>query len=199
MVTRLDPAIIPQLRAFGLDSLEQTAHVVLAVWADGRVAYVNPAWEQFALENGAAPSLQGEGPIGRNVFDLMAGDLAPFYRRGWQSMLAANEVWQHRYECSSPTEYREYVMLSYPLHGPDPAVLIVHSLVVSAQHDRLPCSPIDDLYRTTDGIIVQCANCRRVRAPGDLGRWDWVPEWVDEIPPMTSHGVCAVCLERYYR
>jgi len=71
---RMDPAIAPQLRAFGLESLESTADVVLATWADGRVAYVNAAWDYFAMQNGA-PSLTGDWPMGRNVFDVIAPEL----------------------------------------------------------------------------------------------------------------------------
>ena len=194
----MDPAIAPQLRAFGLDSLESTADVVLATWADGRVAYVNAAWDHFATLNGA-PSLAGDGPMGRNVFDVIAPELQAYYRSGWESVLATREVWRHRYECSSPSQFREYLMLSYPLLGPEPALLHVHSLVVAGPHDHPSMEPVEARYRNLDGIIVQCANCRRVRFVGEADRWDWVPEWVETIPDLPSHGVCGVCLEHYYR
>ena len=198
MVSRWDPEVLPQLRAFGLERLESTSDVALAAWQDGRLAYVNPAWVSFAREN-QAPQLAAAPPIGRDIYEVIAEQLRPFYRRGWEAVLAAHEVWPHRYECSTPELLREYLMLTYPLHGPPPALLQVHSLVVSAAHDREAVVPVEVAYRDLHGIITQCASCRRVQHPHSADRWDWVPEWVEQAPELTSHGVCGPCLEHYYR
>jgi hypothetical protein len=61
---------------------------------------------------------------------------------------------------------------------------------------------LEGLYRDEHGLIKRCSNCRRICRPGpdEEGRptWDWVPAYVAQMPPKTSHGTCALCAQFYY-
>jgi len=43
------------------------------------------------------------------------------------------------------------------------------------------------------GLVVQCASCRHVRRAGSEA-WDFVPQWIAQPWPNTSHGLCESCL-----
>lgn len=49
------------------------------------------------------------------------------------------------------------------------------------------------------GLVTQCMHCRRVRAPVEPERWDFVPAFVAQAPEPVSHGMCGPCFEVYYR
>jgi hypothetical protein len=113
---------------------------------------------------------------------------------------ASGEVVEHDYECSSPTQRRVFRMRIHPC--PSGGFVVVHSLLREAPPGDVACPPLDALYRDARGLVVQCANCRRVRqvaaqaTPG--AAWDWVPEYVARMPPQTSHAICRPCADFYY-
>ena len=49
-----------------------------------------------------------------------------------------------------------------------------------------------------NGLICQCAHCRRVKDFREEERWDWVPDWVTKCPDNTSHTFCPTCFGFYY-
>jgi hypothetical protein len=85
---------------------------------------------------------------------------------------------------------------------PSGVLVITHSLVREIPHIEGAHEPLEALYRDADGMIVQCANCRRARrfaATTDRpATWDWVPEWVAHVPRATSHGLCLSCFQFHY-
>ena len=53
-------------------------------------------------------------------------------------------------------------------------------------------------YQDEHGRLEQCAHCRRMHHRHEETRWDWVPEWVEQILPGTRHTLCSGCFEFYY-
>ncbi len=194
----LDPAFAAVLTGVDLDALDRDPGTIFGIWADGRLSLTNAAWERFAADNGA-PSLPRRWPIGANVFDAIPGVLLPYYRAAWEAALRDARPWSHRYECSSPSRFRDLHMVAHPVG--DAGLLVTNALVVERPHDpagRPAVPPLPSEHRTARGGVVQCAECRRVRAGDAMWRWDWVPAWVAEPPAGTRSGLCEICFDQYY-
>lgn len=104
------------------------------------------------------------------------------------------------YECSSPEIYRKYLMTLYPV-GKKEGLLIVNSLVQERprEHSGLKQHEINlSGYIDENGIIHQCAHCRKVKNLKEKVRWDWVSEWVKSIPTNIHHDLCPFCLDYFY-
>jgi PAS domain-containing protein len=189
------------LAGFEAATLDGDANVVYALDSQLRLAYVNPAWHRFARENGAASCISQHYRAGTPVLDAIAGPLRDFYAEAWRRALEGGAVWQHDYECSSADRYRVFHQTVYPLRGRG-GLVVVNSLVVDnpmALEERAAAWPVLPVYRNADGLITQCSHCRRVQRADDSPRWDWVPAWVSDPLPETSHGLCPFCYDYYYR
>lgn len=206
---RLDPSFQPLLEAFDLEALDSREASVCGIWADGRLAYANAGWDRFAKENGA-PDLAEEWPLGRDIFEAIAPALLPFYREAWHQVEVSGHPWTHPYECSSHDEFRLFQMTVYrlPFGLPFPETE-VECLGFLCVHSRLRSQPWPTLsperpameaeYRDSEGLITQCAHCRRVeRQAGSPGTWDSVATWVEAPPPGTTHGLCDICAAYHY-
>ena len=203
MRDRFSPGFFDFLEPFTPEEVEQHAGSILGLWPDLRLAYFNPASLQFARDNGGDPSVILEKFLGTSVLELVPDVMKPFHRQLLLSCI--HQSWktrkpvQHRYECSSPDLFREYVMTLYRLRK-GRGLLVVHSLVRENPHDpaRRPPEQPGDRYVDASGFIHQCAHCRRVRNLGQESRWDWVPGWVERPAPRTSHTFCPLCVSYYY-
>ncbi len=187
---------------FVLENLESHPASICGLLPDGEIAYVNPAWVQFARENGASTDDATFAWLGQRYLSVIAEPLRPFYAQLFAlvpDVHAATQPTSHVYECSTATTFREFAMKVYAL-AHDAGFVVINTLVASRPHDlsvRVSHPPNPALYTSADGIIVQCAHCRLIRRADQSG-WDWVPAWIERIPGGTSHGVCEVCLEYYY-
>ncbi len=193
----VDPNFLPYLAGFDLDHLDAHDNPAYGIWADGRLAFFNQAWFEFARRNGADAGFRAHWTLGANLYDALPEVLREHYRKHYEAALASGEPWLHTYERSSPSIYRQFQQISYPL--PERAgLLIVNALRTSQPHSAEPKTPDSHAYLNEHGLIQQCAYCRRVRrqAPGES--WDWVPEWVSESPPNTSHGICPPCAGHHF-
>ncbi len=176
---------------------------VFGIWPDGRLAYLNPGWYEFAIANGGYPAIENQWDIGANYLDAVTPPLRPFYRAllaRAPEVGAAQHPLSHEYECSSADMFRKYNMQVYALPR-QAGWLVVNSLVVEQPHDpeeRPAHATSDAEYRDVAGIVHQCAHCRRVLHQGREPRWDWVPAWVTHPARDTSHDVCPVCYAFYY-
>ncbi len=88
------------------------------------------------------------------------------------------------------------------VQGRREGLIVVHSLIVERPYsgeDWEPKPPGEETYCDENGLIRQCADCRRVRRPGPEAIWDWVPDYVTAQPDRISHGLCEICLERFRR
>lgn len=186
---------------FEIALLERMPAPVVGLSPDGRIAHLNPAWHAFGVANGARSSGAG-GDIGDALLHSTPPVLRPFYEELFADAIATGKVREHDYECSSPEQRRTFRMRVHPCASG--ALVIVHSLLREAPHAGNACPPLERLYRDARGLVVQCANCRRVRratrpsTEPASATWDWVPEYVAHMPARTSHAICMLCAQFYY-
>ncbi len=196
---RIQPGMVAALIApFETAALDLLPATVCAVTPELRIAYVNPAWRAFGLSNGVA-ALEAID-VGVDVLAVTPEVLRPYYAELFARARQTRTPLEHDYECSSPELHRVFRMRVHPCSSG--ALVIVHSLLRQEAHPQAPASALADAYRDDRRIVVQCSNCRRVRRPdahdAATAAWDWVPAFVEHIPPGTSHGICAVCAQYYY-
>lgn len=204
MFRRCDPEFEAKLDAFfSQEELDRHPDTVCGLWPDTRLAYVNPAWERFAEENGGQPGIRERWDLGARYLDAVPESLRPFYEDLLKEAPERGETLRpltHEYECSSAESYRKYHMQVYALPNRE-GYVIVNSSVVEQPHDakeRPAYSPEADVYADVDGTIRQCAHCRRVQRTEGTDAWDWIPAWVERCPESTSHVLCPICFDYYY-
>lgn len=172
---------------------------IFGTWADFRLAYLNQAWFGFAESNHGEPQISEEWGLGRTMLDCLPGELAEVFRARCTSCLDSLEVWSYDYECSSSSVYRRFRQIVYPLS--QEGFLFVNSLALERPHDSERQAPgiVDpSLYLDENGFFCQCAYCRRTKNYSETNRWDWVPEWVKQMPKNTSSTFCPACYVHYY-
>ena len=181
---------------FDIGALEADPSPMALVRPDGMIVWVNAAWRSFGAANGANPAAIAPG---QNYFGVIQGELGPILSSSAASCAASGEVLEVDYDCSSPTDRRDFRMRMLPV--PDAGVLISHSTrvdVVAREGEEASAAPDPEAYRTRDGIVVMCSNCRRVRRRDNSG-WDWMPSKLVDEMGLISHGLCSLCLDFYYR
>ena len=171
--------------------------MIFCLDAELTVTYCNPAWDRFAVQNGG-PELCHPAPIGHCVLDFICGADRGYFEKHYRSVLQQSEAWERDYECSSSGVYRKYRLRVLPMQTVR-GLFVVNSLIVERAHELAAKPPLEEVYRTTRGLIVMCASCRRTRRNiQGIDIWDWVPSFVENFPVRTTHGVCAPCRELYY-
>jgi len=183
-------------RAIPLDVLESCPDPCFTVSESLDITYCNQAWDQFALLNHGGPEALRAQVVSRNLLDFIPDDIKKYHAGLFTTARALGQPVSHDYECSSATLFRLYRMQIYPL---DNGFAVINSLRVEHPHDRTPVEPNEALYRNSAGMIRMCANCGRTSRADDPTVWEWVPDYVDHIRENTTHGVCPLCLEYYYR
>ncbi len=192
-----DPRFLKLLSAFEVNSLQNDGGTIYGLWPDLTLAYFNKEWKRFAMLNGGEPQITSEWNLGRCVLEAMAQPLRPFFTDNYGRCLREGRPWEHLYECSSADLFRQLHMTTFPL-GAAEGLLVVNSLRLETPHTTVACPPLDELYRNEHHIVAQCSHCRRVRRAKGIPTWDWVPAWVSNHPPNTSHGLCEPCIGFYY-
>lgn len=197
---RLDRDFAELLRDHRVDGLNEHDGVVYGLFADYTLGYMNPAWFRFAQQNGGEPQISRDWPLHRSVLDCADGALRGYLASGLDRCLQSGETWEHEYECSSAAVYRLHHQIVYPL-ADRRGLLVVNSPVVERPHDparRPPKEADDKIYADANGLFTQCSSCRRMRNYRIPGRWDWVPEWIENSPQRTSHTFCPTCFGYYF-
>jgi hypothetical protein len=198
---RLTPLFSEQLDRFTLPTLEQEQGAVFALDQELRLCYLNPAWFGFAHDNHGEPEITQQFPPGTPLSAAIQGPLRDFYLEAYRRVLSENRIWEHDYECSSATVFRRFHQKAYPL-GNGKLIVVINNLVVNHpyhQEHGVAMPPDEQRYRNQYGLLVQCSHCRRVQRADEPDHWDWVPEWVKQIPPDTSHSLCYPCYEYFFR
>ena len=157
------------------------------------------------VENGAPQDLAERYGAGSDLLASVPAALAGFYRGLFTRTLTlhspdAMQPVSHEYECSSPDVYRRYAMAIYPLRN-QAGLLMVHTLRIESPIETRPGfieGAPDGEYIAADGLVRQCACCRRTRSVRQPDQWHWIRDWVSRCPAMISHTVCAVCAVAYY-
>ncbi|MEO8225051.1 MAG: hypothetical protein ABI661_09595, partial [Gammaproteobacteria bacterium] len=204
MQGRCAPGFERLLKGFSRADLESHAGAVYGLWPDCSLAYVNPAWLHFARSNGGEPAISTRWNLGSCVLDAIPEVLKAFYADLLRAPLSGSappaRPRTHEYECSSPDLYRRFAMTVYPLEAAE-GLLVVNSLRIETPHAAAdPASATEGMegYFDTDGVVRQCAHCRRIRAVDGDNQWDWIPAWVEKSHAATSHTLCNFCLDHYY-
>ena len=183
---------------FEADTLARYPGAAYALSPDLRLTYMNPAWFRFARDNGASPAFFNRWREGASIMDAVPQVLREFYQALFQRAIAERHrrtPIQFAYECSSRDWFRLFVMSLYPVE-PTGELLVVNAPRII--HDHAAVLSRSQAYEDANGLVTQCAHCRCVRAPQDPERWDWIPEWVENFPANTSHGLCPICFDYYY-
>lgn len=176
--------------------LDDAASTAYGIWRDGRLAYFNKAWLEFAANNGG-DEIQGSWDLGVSIWDAVRPPLREFYQEGFERCLDNRQPWHHSYQCPSPDVLREYQMTVYPL-GDRRGLLVVNSL----HFEVPPPDPLDGVTSLQDhldehGMIHQCMHCRRIRR-ADGGEWDWIPQLVASPTRNMTGGLCGPCFLHHY-
>jgi len=183
------------LAPFDAVTLDEDPSSICALTTELRISYVNRAWFRFATDNDASWA-DGDWGIGTLITNAIPAILRPFYDELFRVALERREIVEHDYECSTPTLRRYFRMRILPCESG--ALLCVHSPLRESSHVAPGNPALESRYRDGEGLILQCSNCRRVRCVTEPVQWEWVPAYVAEPMPDTSHGLCAVCTDYYY-
>jgi hypothetical protein len=176
-------------------ALERIDSTVAVLDARAAILWTNPAWDDFARANGGAFQLD-DYPT---YLDAVAGPLRAYFADAFDHALSTGAVFEHDYDCSSAEVIRRYRMrvLPFPRHG----MLVEHSQIATSDAPADGEPPLEERFLDEHGFIVQCSNCRRIKRPHARvpESWAWVPAWVTQNHPRTSHGLCAPCAAFYWR
>jgi len=201
---RCSTAFRQLLLGFDVAEIEAQSDIVYGLTANLELAYFNPAWFRFSENNGGEPAISAQWALGRLVIDAIPNELKDFYRNLFVAALTqappSPSPSHHEYVCPSPTLHRLFTMTIYPLRDAQ-GLLVANSLQAEypiGTSSATLTSFDESLYQGIDGIITQCCHCRKVKNQSEPARWDWLPRWVEQSPPKTSHGLCNLCFAHYY-
>jgi hypothetical protein len=153
--------------------------------------YCNPAWDAFALSNGGTEAALARSVIGRNLLDFIPPVLQAFFSERLSSVLGEMRMWDHFYECSSPSEFRIFRLQALALHDAG-ELLVCHTAVHAAPHYRPPSR-----LPTTEGPVRICCHCRKAAKADDGQKWLWAPELLIRPPRDRVNDLCPECSEYY--
>lgn len=193
------------LGGFDRDVLDAHSGNIVAVDPQLRIRFVNSAWRRFAAENGGEPQMSRRWGVGASLMDAIPEALHEYYRRLFRRVLRLHgqrdlRPPSHEYECSTPDTFRRYAMTIYPLPR-QAGLLLVHTLRTQVPIEGTPGfqeAAAGDAYVAHDGLVRQCACCRRVRSVQDQVQWHWIRDWVRLCADRISHTLCPLCSVQYY-
>ena len=192
---KIDPSFAPFLRNAGIEQMEISKDVIYVLDKGFKLRAYNPAWKKFAEENNGT-ALLSKYDLGVRVTDAYPEVLRQYYESVYEKALRTGNRIDVEYECSSDDLYRKFQQSLYALEN-RAGLIISNHLKIELPHQDKGVEPLP-FHRNSDGILVQCSHCRRVKNHTEKDRWDWVPEYVKQIPEKTSHGLCGRCVVFYY-
>ena len=154
--------------------------------------YCNPAWDDFARSNGGTESVLAHSLMHKRLLTYIPEIIKPFFVEHFNALRAGGGIWRHRYECSSPTDFRMFEMQAVRLWDEN-EILICHILKINRPHDR---TPIDPPPRRLGQVHI-CCHCRRTLRQDDSGIWDWIPAYLTDPPADRADDLCPPCAENY--
>jgi hypothetical protein len=201
VVARSDERFLKLLAPGHLEVLEASSQTVYGVWRDLALAYLNPAWFAFAVNNDGR-HIASEWALGRSILDATPDETRNWYRAFFAAALWCDPLhpMQHEYDCSSGTLRRRFHMVAYPVGGsggsPRDGLVVVHSLRLETPHVG---EVAVEAYRdTTLGAIRRCMHCRRMRRARQPELWDWVPALIHDPPCKVVADLCPFCRDHNY-
>ena len=191
-----------KLNGIDFNTLEDSKYSIYGLSEDLNLIYVNPAWIHFARENGASEKLLKELPLGTPITKAFYGEsIKNFYTENYLKVLETGKPWRHEYECSSIDEFRQFHQDTYPIKD-GKGLIIINTLTINVPMEsigRESLEALDKRYTHTTGFVTQCSNCRCTQRAEEPEIWDWVPEWVKNIPENFSHSICPICFDYYWK
>ena len=190
-----------QLMGLDFQTLEDSKHSIYGVDKDLNLIYINPAWMKFAEENGSASDVLKKYPLGSPMINAIGGKkVKKHYLMNYFKALQTGVVWQHEYECSAEKIYRKFHQGVYPLKDGN-GLVIINSLMVERPIKGEKKMTYDgiQIYNQPDGTITQCSNCRHCQRSDNSLEWDWVPEYVRNMPQNVSHSICPTCFDYFWK
>jgi hypothetical protein len=188
------------LTGFDLNTLEESKDIIYALSKGFRIIYYNPACLTFAKENGSDETMLEKYsviPITKAIPQVFRN----YYVTKYKEVLLTGKVSKLDYECSSADTYRLFNQIIYPFKN-GKGILVVNRTRIElpmSQIYRNSKKALENMYMHETGFINQCCNCRCVQNVEDKENWDWVPEWVKNMHPKTSHTICNVCYDYYWK
>lgn len=162
---------------------------------NGRIAAVNEAWDQFALDNDGV-HLQSGVILGQRLFSFIAD---PTTRHLYLTMLERVRTLRKplvvHFRCDAPAQRREMRLELRSIDDREDVEFVVTTLRDDA---RVPVSLIDAHAMRDTRLLRMCGWCKRVHLPNQL--WVEVEEaigpleiFADATVPRLSHGICERC------
>nr|WP_320193297.1 hypothetical protein [uncultured Desulfobacter sp.] len=191
----IDPEFEKQIAYMDLESIKNSKDIIYIVDAEMKLKAYNKAWETFALSNGGDKIAQTFA-LGSNVIDVGEEPLKSFMKKKCREAIALNKMFGFNYECPSKQLSRVFRLNAYPLVDKK-GLVMSHHLVKECPHTEKSLA-FSKQFVNSDGVIVQCMNCRKIKDPNSVDRWLWVPSLLDTGIVDISHGICSRCLDHYY-
>lgn len=184
---------------FSIVMLEQHPGTVYGLWPDLTLAYMNPAWFDFARDNQGEPAISHDWRRGRSVAEALPDVLHPYYVELYLRALEndSDQPLQHDYECSSPRQHRLFEMSLHNL-GFGAGLLIINHERQVGDHNRPAQQAEEQQYRDERGRYRQCSHCRCYQNLQQRTNWDWIPTWLTTPPADPEHTLCPTCFNHYY-
>jgi hypothetical protein len=182
-----------------MQALQRSAALSYILDSQLRLMYCNPAWNRFVRLN-RAPQLTSKAVVGCDLLDALPDSLKALYFDAFRQVLTAGQVWEHSYECSSPTWSRKFRMRIHLLK-PQDWFLGTNSLIVERSSGEAAATE-PNTYVDANGLITICVHCRCSRRVRSRDQWDFVTEYLcpqRESAVKVSHGLCPVCRAYFYR
>jgi len=164
-------------------------HVIYAVDENFRIAHCNRAWDTFALENngGAAKFSKIRGVC---LFGVIPQDLSAFYDEGFRTAKERGQ-WQHIFDCSSARVIRRLRMTVTQFGS---GFLIRN---VPIRDTLAPRSEANGNFAAYGPAITICCHCRHAENK-KTGVWQWVPEFIEQVPMNFRSRLCPSCYAYHY-
>lgn len=168
---------------------DRDPHTIYAVDEHLRIVRCNRAWDTFALENNGSAA-KASKVLGSWLFGVIPSDLSTFYEKAFQTAKQAGR-WQHIFDCSSARVIRR-LRMTVTLAG---SGFLIRNVLVK---DTLaPPSEASGNFADYGPIITMCCHCRHV-ANQKTSSWQWVPEFVEQIPREFRSRLCPPCYAYHY-
>jgi hypothetical protein len=191
-----------KLTGIEFKTLENSKYSIYGLSEELNLIYVNPAWVNFAQENGGNDTLLENLPLGAPITQTFYGEIIKnFYTENYMKVLDTGKPWRHEYECSSINEFRQFHQETYPLKN-GTGLIIINTITINLpmkDKRRNTLKAIDNRYVNDTGFITQCSNCRCTQRVKEPEVWDWVPEWLKNMPENSSHSICPICFDYYWK
>lgn len=190
-----------RLKGIDFETLEKSEHSIYGLSKDLNIIYVNPSWIRIAEENGLESALE-KYPLGSSIANILKGQkIKDFYIQHYNQVLETGKVWHHEYECSSLDIFKQFHQGVYPLKD-GMGLIVINALRVSLPMDQInrkAMAAFQEHYVQSTGYINQCSNCRYSQRADNEEIWDWIPEWVENMPANLSHTICPTCFDYYWK